>query len=1542
MKRLSKAILLSLVALLVASMPVLAAVAYRAAYTIVESGGTAYDMLPTSVLVDNQWLADNGFLQDDALDTRIETLGGLIKPHMVATNKTLTSVPVPADSQTNLYFTTANSDLSSLDIITGYDGYITVDDDATLELGTDFEIELDAYVDTSDSNFTFPMQKRVATSIAITDTSEISGIIYFDEPVDVSPGAGDVGGWTDIDITEYVPAYATGAVVHLYTSNQPEIIGVRMNGVALDMRGDIGGHIWGLVGIDANDIFEGWIEAVTCHIYLVGFTGSGVTYNVAPDDISIGALAWTPIDLSALAPDAIGAIVAIDRTIAGADAYGLRMNGSADARIDTIFGDGWFYGIIGCDAAQVIEGYVGAVTTDFYLVGYITEDFTFNLNATETSFVGGFAAWNPMDLSNYVPAGTTHIIFEVVAPGGLSYGFQRNDSAENIVAPTQTHSWVIVECDSDYIVEHWANNANLDVFIVGYTQGYIDDPYQKVATATGIASGEYTVKTSLNSTSYDFTDYSANTTIAVSMGGGFIPVFLLEEQELTAPATSVTFSNIDTLVADWDTYAGVTSRHLVLVVNAATSTVAAREDIYLRFNGDTGNNYNYQTLRGLNNVGSATVATGGTFFSAGPIPGTTYADSFGGLTIILPHAFNTTNHKSVLTIGGAVEDVVRTATSRWADVSAIDTVLLYLSAGNLITGSTFWLGVVDERYLVEEATPNGAAVDFNGIEGDGYDLVMIGYTRSTTAAVAVNVEHRMNGDGAANYFRQYIRGTGAFPTAAAANDRIIGIGSGSTATANAFGALVAFCSQYAESTNQVHYSSISGMHESGGPNSHIFVISGRWANVAAITRWELTTVFADGSLFSLYRVPRTVIDRQELTAPVATITFADIPQGYEALQLNIYTQSDDVGATDTVLVSYNNNVVAADYDTQYLRGVAGVVAALRDPADRILMEVPAAAAGANIWGGGIVTIPNYAKADRHKHYTNISGAAEASVYLWSSRWESLNPITEIDLTLTSTDNFDTGSVFELVGIFPQDVFAIEVDGDLYDIEDGNNVTVPDNANDWILNQNNVMPYMDYYKHTVSGVEHAWYQPNYMVEATDYDGTETAGGSAVTVTDNTMTDAPGYWVNALVTITEAGGAAPEGESRVCTVFAAGGVITVAPAFSANVDIGDDFTIDFGTLIDRSYYGLEFDGTNDRVDCGVDSSLSPAKITIMAWVKTSRASQDVVHRYIAAGNQRAYDLFIDGTVINLVVDADGFAGGDVVITGGTVVNGDVWTFVVATSDGVNLNLYVNGAIDAAPVAFANDIHLSTGTLYIGDGVYTGIDYLGNMDEVWIYNRALGLAEIQANYNAGVGTYTPYSTSGLVGQWHMEEGSGGTTADSSGEGNTGTLQGNTAWINGYVPRPAGNSGTNDSRITWGANPTGVSVALGGMVSEGQPVLGALPEDPAQDILPETEVTDWFIEPDVGGTLLTNPLRPFVTMWSDNSTLTELQCWRIYALALILLITVATAMAVGHHQGITMIMAGVAILGAVVMTIFPMWSLVFAIGMFIGGLVMERSPSL
>ncbi len=174
--RLRNSILLAFIAILVVVTPILAA-AYSAPYTITESSSTAYTMLPVSVNVDNQWLADNGFMTATALDTRIETLGGLERPHMVASDRTLTSVAVPADSQTNLYFTTGNSDLTATDIIEGYGGYLTIPDAAGLEIGDDFEIEIDGYVDTTggaDKNLVY---KEDAFSTYVSAAGEITSAI---------------------------------------------------------------------------------------------------------------------------------------------------------------------------------------------------------------------------------------------------------------------------------------------------------------------------------------------------------------------------------------------------------------------------------------------------------------------------------------------------------------------------------------------------------------------------------------------------------------------------------------------------------------------------------------------------------------------------------------------------------------------------------------------------------------------------------------------------------------------------------------------------------------------------------------------------------------------------------------------------------------------------------------------------------------------------------------------------------------------------------------------------------------------------------------------------------------------------------------------------------------------------------------------------------------------------------------------------------------------------------------------------------------------
>lgn len=152
------------------------------------------------------------------------------------------------------------------------------------------------------------------------------------------------------------------------------------------------------------------------------------------------------------------------------------------------------------------------------------------------------------------------------------------------------------------------------------------------------------------------------------------------------------------------------------------------------------------------------------------------------------------------------------------------------------------------------------------------------------------------------------------------------------------------------------------------------------------------------------------------------------------------------------------------------------------------------------------------------------------------------------------------------------------------------------------------------------------------------------------------------------------------------------------------------------------------------------------------------------------------------------------------------------------------------------------------------------------------------------------------------------------------------------------------NDGTIHWGSNPSGIGVSIGSMSSSGQPGIGVTAETPARSLLPEIGVTDWYVEPDVGigGALLTNPFRPFVIILSDTTTLTELQAWRLLGLIFVLLITGITIRAVPRHLAIACVAAGGAIVLMVVLTIFPLYALVFVVLCALGGLVSERSHSL
>ncbi len=140
-----------LIAIILIALPVYA-FSYSAPMVIIENGSTSYNMTAFGFAANNQYMADNGFMLGSALDTRVQTLGGVESPHMVTDNQTLFAIEVPANSQTNLYYVTGESSLSAMGIIPGGNGYITIADSANQEISDNFTIELDLYLGNLQNN----------------------------------------------------------------------------------------------------------------------------------------------------------------------------------------------------------------------------------------------------------------------------------------------------------------------------------------------------------------------------------------------------------------------------------------------------------------------------------------------------------------------------------------------------------------------------------------------------------------------------------------------------------------------------------------------------------------------------------------------------------------------------------------------------------------------------------------------------------------------------------------------------------------------------------------------------------------------------------------------------------------------------------------------------------------------------------------------------------------------------------------------------------------------------------------------------------------------------------------------------------------------------------------------------------------------------------------------------------------------------------------------------------------------------------------------
>jgi len=178
MRKLFYGLMLAGMLIMVIASPVLAAV-YYASVQVQESDGSSYTRLPIMVSLDNEYLADNNYILATGLDTRVITGSSVELPHLVVDDRLLFVSNINANNTYNFKYTTGNTPLTDMPIIVGYDGYITIPSEISddMQLGDDFEIEFDGYVDTSVGSNKNLVYKWEAFRLYISDTSEITAAI---------------------------------------------------------------------------------------------------------------------------------------------------------------------------------------------------------------------------------------------------------------------------------------------------------------------------------------------------------------------------------------------------------------------------------------------------------------------------------------------------------------------------------------------------------------------------------------------------------------------------------------------------------------------------------------------------------------------------------------------------------------------------------------------------------------------------------------------------------------------------------------------------------------------------------------------------------------------------------------------------------------------------------------------------------------------------------------------------------------------------------------------------------------------------------------------------------------------------------------------------------------------------------------------------------------------------------------------------------------------------------------------------------------------
>ncbi len=235
--------------------------------------------------------------------------------------------------------------------------------------------------------------------------------------------------------------------------------------------------------------------------------------------------------------------------------------------------------------------------------------------------------------------------------------------------------------------------------------------------------------------------------------------------------------------------------------------------------------------------------------------------------------------------------------------------------------------------------------------------------------------------------------------------------------------------------------------------------------------------------------------------------------------------------------------------------------------------------------------------------------------------------------------------------------------------------------------------------------------------------------------------------------------------------------------------NDLIMTNGPTWDLGKYGsaIRFDGSNDYVSVNHNSVLSLGdNMTLEAWIKPDSVSIDdqlFLHKGSTGDwSARAYSLVLDQDEI--YVSYLNGSGWQSFATSTANIAANTWSHIVYTRDGTTERIYVNGMISnqgtVTQLMSDNTLPFVIGSMPPSTAPSEKFD--GAIDEVIIYNYARTPAQVAYDYNRG----------DPVGWWKMDECTGTTVYDSSGNAMTGTIEpGDATGSNDSVGTCAGSAG-------------------------------------------------------------------------------------------------------------------------------------------------------